>query len=306
MLDNELIVDLAVLRDVAAVSYGSTIQQVPLGHCGGGLTLVAALFHLEGVHELSAWRYAPQLRMAAAFGPDEATAEALRDWLHSPSATFSPVTEGSRVSIFAPGSTLTVVVSLTPPTLRQLADQVSDWLMTHYGPGTLFDCGLAIGDVCLFVYMPEQVSNLFAGAVQIVRAHPFFRLVSRGALHRTPAERLRFLTFETDAANTVAIPQGASSSGSSHGSEVERAALPREEGSSYRLVLSLCQGCLTVSGTRIGEIRLRRPSLLGITSVPSLLRPEGALSKGLVLCLPGIARRMSHALQLHMLLHAGM
>ena len=203
---------------------------MPLGHCGGGLIPVAALFHLEGVQELSAWRYAPQLRIAAAFGPDDDTAEALRAWLHSPSATFSPATEGSRVSIFAPGCTLTVVVSLTPPTLRQLADQVSDWLLTHYGPGTLFDCGLAVGDVCLFVYMPEQVSNLFAGAIQIVRAHPFFRLVSRGALHRTPADRLRFLTFETDAANTMAIPQGASSSGSSRGGEVERAVLSREEG----------------------------------------------------------------------------
>ena len=98
-----------------------------------------------------------------------------------------------------------------PPTVQHLADQVSEWLHSHHGPGVLFDCQLAAGDVCLFAFMPEHVGSHFAGAVQFVRGHPFFRLVSRGALHHTPADRLRFLTFQTDEANTLAIPLAASS-----------------------------------------------------------------------------------------------
>ena len=58
--------------------------------------------------------------------------------------------------------------------------------------------------------MPAHVGSHFAGAVQFVRGLPFFRLVSRSALHFTPAARLRFLTFETDEANTMAIPLTAS------------------------------------------------------------------------------------------------
>ena len=216
-LATDLMIDLSVLRDVAAVTTGSTLQQIPSAHHGGGLIPVAALFHLEGMRALAAGRYSPQLRLSATLGPDWETADALREWLSTPSIPFSPDAEGSRVCILAPGSTLTVVVSLIPPTLQQLNNQVSDWLLLHYGPGTLYDCAMAAGDVCLFVYMPDQVSNLFAGAVQIVRAHPFFRLVSRGALHRTPADRLRFLTFDTDAACTLSIPSAVAASDSSSG-----------------------------------------------------------------------------------------
>ena len=110
----------------------------------------------------------------------------------------------------SPGSSLTTVVSLVPPTVQHLAAQVSEWLHTHHGAGVM-----AAGDVCLFAYLPDHVGTHFAGAVQFVRGHPFFRLVSRGALHYTPADRLRFLTFETDAANTAAIPLATDTASSS-------------------------------------------------------------------------------------------
>ena len=133
------------------------------------------------------------------------------------SGAFSLWTEGSSVRVLSPGCSLTAVVSLAPPTVQRLAEHVSEWLLAHHGPGVLFDCRLAAGDACLFVFLPSHVGDNFAGAVQFVRGQPFLRLVSRGALHHTPAERLRFLTFETDSADTLAVTQTADASSSSQG-----------------------------------------------------------------------------------------
>ena len=220
LFDSALSVDLSGLRDVAATHTGSTLQQSPLGHQGNVLVPVADLFHLEGMRALSAWGRIPPLRLAATFGPDFEIAASLRDWVIESSMAFRLDAEGSRVRVFAPGCSLTTVISFSPPTVSLLAEHVGEWLQAHYGPGVLFDCQLAAGDVCLFAFIPNQVSNIFAGAVQFVHRHPLFRLVSRGALHHTPAGRLRFLTFQTDAANTLAIPVAAdsnASSGSSRG-----------------------------------------------------------------------------------------
>ena len=158
------------------------------------------------------WSYAPPLRLAATFGPDSEVAASLREWVEGYDVAYHLNAEGSRVRVLAPGSSLTTIVSLSPPTLPRLAEHIGGWLHTHYGPGVLFDCQLAAGDVCLFVFIPDQVSNIFAGAVQFVRGHPLLRLISRGALHHTPPERLRFLTFQTDAANTLSVPVGAGAS----------------------------------------------------------------------------------------------
>ena len=137
--------------------------------------------------------------------------------------------------VLAPGSSLTAVISLSPPTLPCLAAHVGEWLHTHYGPGVLFDCQLAAGDVCLFVFFPSQVSNVFAGAVQFVRGHPFFRLLSRGTLRHTPAERLRFLTFHADEADTLNVPLDAcASSSSSSPREEDAATLAEASGRPHR------------------------------------------------------------------------
>ena len=50
LFDSSLIIDLAALRDVAAIHTGSTLQQAPLGYQGSGLVPVADLFHLEGMY----------------------------------------------------------------------------------------------------------------------------------------------------------------------------------------------------------------------------------------------------------------
>ena len=229
LTDSELLIDLAVLRDISAVHVGSMLQQIPLGHRGGGFVPVSTLFHLEGVQELSAWRYAPPLRLAAALGPDEETAADLRAWLSESGGQFRLYTEGCRVRVLSPGSSLTVVTSLSPPTLPHLAGHVQEWLLTHHGPGVLFDCQVAAGDVCLFVYMPSQVPNCFAGAVQFVRMQPMLRLISRGSLHHTPAERLRFLTFETDEANVLFLPHDAEAGAASHRAGQEEEVHPESE-----------------------------------------------------------------------------
>ena len=116
LFDSSLCIDLAVLRDVAAIHTGSTLQQAPLGHQGSGLVPVADLFHLEGMHALAAWSYAPPLRLAATFGPDSEVAASLREWVAGYHAAYHLNDEGSRVRVLAPGSSLTTAVSLSPPT----------------------------------------------------------------------------------------------------------------------------------------------------------------------------------------------
>ena len=212
LFDSSLAIDLSPLRDVATIHTGSTLQQAPLGHQGSAMVPVADLFCLEGMQVLAAWNRAPPLQLAAAFGPDQAVAASLREWIGACSAAFHLHMEGSRVQVLTPDCSLTTTVSLSPPTLSHLAEHVGEWLHAHYGSGVLFDCQLAAGDVCLFAFFPNQVSSIFAGAVQFVQGHPLFRLMSRGALHYTPAERLRFLTFQTDAANALAIPSDTSAS----------------------------------------------------------------------------------------------
>ena len=117
--------------------------------------------------------------------------------------------------------------------------------------------------MCLFAFFPGQVSNRFAGAVQFVRGHPFFRLISRGTLHHTPADRLRFLTFQADAANALEVPADASASAFSS----SQGAAEAEGETSGSGGADVCSRYLSVS--RVG---IRRASRECIRAAPSPLR----------------------------------
>ena len=296
LFESQVIVDLAALRDVAAIYTGSTLQQLPAGHQGGGLVPVTDLFHLEGMPALAAWRYSPPFGLVDTFGPDLSVAASLRAWLEELSAALHQEAEGSRVRVLSPGSSLTTVVGLVPPSVHHLAAQVGEWLYTHHGSGTLFDCQLAAGDVCLFAFLPDHVGSHFAGAVQFVRGHPFFRLVSRGALHFTPAERLRFLTFETDAAHTQAVPlvvsadSSSGSPGEEHGGAEQDGAEEPSEGFS---LLQRSARCTQKPGTQSPVyhggggpvVGGQQPPLVGLHDTPSPLRygqASGKLGAGLL------------------------
>ena len=260
LFDSTLLLDLAPFRDVATIHTGSVLQQAPIGHQGSSMVPVADLFHLEGLQVLAAWSYSPPLSLAATFGPDLEIEASLRAWVAACGSALHLDAEGSRVRVLAPGSSLTTVISLSPPTLRCLAGHVGEWLHTHYGPGVLFDCQLAAGDVCLFAFFPGQVSNRFAGAVQFVRGHPFFRLISRGTLHHTPADRLRFLTFQADAANALEVPADASASASSSSQGATEDAQAEAEGET-----SDSRGVDDPSGTAADAAANVGPSLLQIS-----------------------------------------
>ena len=110
----------------------------------------------------------PPLRLAAAFGPATDTVTDLRTWLGSFDGVFKVEPSSSLVRILSPGSCLTVAVGMTPSSLLQIATSMGTWLVAHHGPDLLYDCQLALGEACFFVYVPRSVGNTFANAIQVV------------------------------------------------------------------------------------------------------------------------------------------
>ena len=205
LVDSALAVDLAPVLDIAFVASGATLQQIPSGAHSNPLQPISALFGIVGISEVASWTEFPRLGLAAAFGPAEGIARSLQAWVAELSRECHIGAESSLGRILSPGSCLTFAVGRSPPQL-DVARSAQGWLVAHHGAGLLYDCQLALGEASFFVFVPDSLQGIFAAAIQIVRAQPFLRLLSRGAVGRTPEERLRFVSFQADEGHVAHLP----------------------------------------------------------------------------------------------------